>query len=237
VSRVFPLTFYNLDNGRSNDQMAREVRALLTGPRPAVLGLCEAVGYNLPGVDGWRVYRDTSSKSRANIAAYVKNSLEVHSVQWHDLTETWTRTQYPGTHEPRSILEFRAGPLQVLVAHQPPKGTDNTKAAQQEGIDKLTSRMAPWTRADWEGRSEADKDEAVAAPRVVLWDANRKPGESGPGPTSLAGRIDGAPVGSRIDGAVIRAAAALSYAYPDQVDGCDLCSDHGCAFTFKMEVA
>jgi hypothetical protein len=236
VTRVLPLTFYNLDNNRPNDQMAREVRALLTGPRPAVLGVCEAVGYNLPGVEGWRVYRDTSTKSRANIAAYVKNNLEVTGVQWHDLAETWSRTEHPGTHEPRSILELRAGPLQVLVHHQPPKGTDNTHDAQQEGIDKLEARMAPWTRDDWSTRPQADKDDARAQPRVVLWDANRKPGEEGPGPTMLAGRIDGVTVGHRIDGAVIRSGRATSIAYPERVDGCELCSDHECAFTFKIEV-
>lgn len=239
MAKVFPLVFYNLRVGRAGGQVEKEIRAILD-TRPAVLGMCEATGYTLPGVEDYVKVRDTSNKSRANIAAYVKASLGPSNVQWHDLKQTWTRTAEGahGQHEPRSLVEFRAGPLQVLVHHQPPKGTDNTKPAQVEGIDKLTARMAPWTRTDWDDRSDDDKAEAKAQPRVVLWDANRRPDEEGPGPSTLAGRIDGAPIGAKIDGAVIRGknVAASAVEYPTRVSGVELYSDHGCMFRFKFEV-
>lgn len=239
MSRVFPLAFYNLRVGRPAGEVEAEVRAILNTWRPAVLGLCEATGYTLPGVEDFVRIRDTTTKSRANVAAYVKASLTLDKVQWHDLAETWTRTAEgaTGQHEPRSLVEFRAGPLQVLVHHQPPKGTDNTKPAQQEGIDKLTARMAPWTRDDWDDRTEEDKADAKAQPRVVLWDANRRPGENGPGPDTLAHNIDGWTVGNKIDGAVIRKGTAREVLYPGWAGDTELCSDHGCAFRFKFEVA
>ena len=76
--------------------------------------------------------RDRSKPGRENVTAYVHDGLEVSDVQWHDLDVTWSNTQRPGTHWPRSILEFRAGPLRVFVAHAPPKGTDNVTASQKE---------------------------------------------------------------------------------------------------------
>jgi len=238
VSKVYPLAFYNLRVGRSGAQVEKELRAMLSEWRPAILGLCEATGYALPGIKDYVLLRDTSSKSRANIAAYVKASLSgPDKIKWHDCQETWSRTEHPGTHEPRSWLEFRAGALQALIGHQPPKGTDNTKAAQKEGIDLCVRRMAPWTRSDWEERSQADKNAAKAQARISLADWNRRPGEDGPGPTQLAGRIGGFTIGAKIDGGVARSAKLVSVSYPQSAGSCRLCSDHDCAFLCKIEVA
>lgn len=238
MAREYPLAFYNLDNNRAQDQMAKEVKALLAD-RPAILGLCEALGYDLPAAEDYRLVRDTSTKSRANIAAYVKTNLEFSDKQWHDLKETWSRTNpgATGQHEPRSILEFRAGRLKVWIAHQAPKGTDNTQAAQKEGIDKLTARMAPWTRDDWEDKTQEEKSEAKAQARFVLWDANRKPNEDGPGPFSLSANIDGFIAGVQIDNAVYRGGevkAAKDSRYAHTVNGVELCSDHHDAFLFTL---
>ena len=238
MARTYPLRFYNVDNNRDPQQVATELRALLDA-RPAVLGLCETTGLDLPGVDDYRVLRDRSKPGRDNLAAYVKDNLEVSAVKWLDCEETWTKTApgASGQHWPRSILEFRAGRLMVWVAHQPPKGTDNTKPAQQEGIDKLTARMAPWTRDDWDERSDADKAKAKDQARIVLWDANRTCNESGPGPTMLASRIGGWPCGQKIDQATWRGNEAKdgkNPAYPSQVAGVQLRSDHGHAFTMDF---
>ena len=223
---TFSLAFYNIRVSRDPAQVEKELRAILTTWKPGVLGLCEATGYSLPGVEGWVKIRDTTTKSRANVAAYVKTSLDLADIQWHDLKETWSRAQHPGTHEPRSILEFRAGPLQVLVAHQPPKGTDNTQDAQAEGISKLEARLAPWTRDDWDSKPDDDQAKAKEKTRLVLWDANRWPGESGPGPDQLAQKIGGGVVGSKIDGAVKRKATVANVKYQDEAGGCPLKSDH-----------
>jgi hypothetical protein len=225
---TFGLAFYNVRVGRDPAQVERELRAILTTWKPGVLGLCETTGYSLPGVDGWVKIRDTSKESRANIAAYVKAHLDLTDIQWHDLKETWTKTAQGahGQHAPRSILEFGAGPLQVLVAHQPPKGTDNTQDAQAEGISKLEARMAPWTRDGWDDRDDDDQAAAKSKTRLVLWDANRWPGESGPGPDQLAGKIGGGVVGQKIDGSVKRKATTSGVCYQDEAGGVALKTDH-----------
>lgn len=238
MAREYPLTFYNLDNNRPNETMSREVKALL-GERPAVLGLCEANGYDLPGAPDYTLIRNTSKPGRANLAAYVKSNLTVSDIKWLDCEETWTKTNpgATGQHWPRSILEFRAGRLKAWVAHQPPKGTDNTKAAQKEGIDKLTARMAPWTREDWSDKTDAEKADAKDQARVLLWDANRKPTESGPGPKSLCANIDGWHSGEKIDLACWRGGETKNgkdIRYFNSAGGVKLCSDHGHAFGFTL---
>lgn len=235
------LILYNLDNNRPHDQMAKEVRGLLEGPNPHILAVCEAKGYDLPGVGGWRqVDRDTSRPGRANVAAYLRNDVELDQskTKWWDLEEQWTRpNDPPHQHWPRSILEFAPEGILVWVHHQPPKGTDNTKAAQQEGIDQLTQRMAPWLRNDWEDRTPEDQQRALNKPRVVLWDANRKPGESGPGPDMLARDIDGWNCGHKIDLGTWRGhhvAGVKSPEYIASANGVQLKSDHGTAFKFRL---
>lgn len=236
MSRNYPFAFYNVDNNRNPDTVERELRAILTNWRPAILGVCETGGLgDLWGVEDYIRIRDTSKPGRDNVAAYVKTNLDVRDIKWHDLKETWTKTNpgATGQHWPRSILEFRAGRLHVLVAHQPPKGTDNVKASQQEGIDKLTSRMGPWTRDDWDDRDDADKAEAQAQARLVLWDANRNRNESGPGPKMLGEQIDGYTAGGRIDCCTYRGGEVTGcqdIAYPTTAGGVPLKSDHGAAF-------
>lgn len=239
----YKLIVYNLDNNRAHDQMAKEVRALLEGPAPHVLALCEAKGYDLPGVGGWRlVGRDTSKPGRANLACYVRNDVVVDKTKtkWHDCHEQWTRpNDPPNQHWPRSILELSADTMLIWVAHQPPKGTDNTKAAQQEGIDVLTDRMAPWWRDNWDDRDPEDQQRALNKSRVVLWDANRKPGETGPGPDMLCHNIDGYNCGQRIDLGTWRGehVEGVSDAeYIGSANGVTLKSDHGHAFKFRMQV-
>lgn len=234
------MVFYNLDNNRDPYQCEKEIRAILNDAHPAVLGLCETINYpNLPGVEGYKKIRDRSKPGRDNLTAYVKSNLEVSNVQWWDLKEQWTRPKDPpNQHWPRSILEFDCDRLCVWVAHQPPKGTDNTHDAQMEGIDKLENRMAPWKKEGYEGTPE-DKERAKNRARVLLWDANRKPEEDGPGPTMLSHRI-GDPatvVGQKIDGAVYRGDEIVGHnskQYVGKYGGVDLKSDHGTAFQFWL---
>jgi len=238
MAREYPLTFYNLDNNRPNDEMSREVEALLEA-RPAILAVCEANGYSLPDDPDYRLIRNTSKPGRANLAAYVKQNLEVSDIKWFDCEETWTKTNpgATGQHWPRSILEFRAGRLKVWVAHQPPKGTDNTHNAQLEGIDKLEARMAPWCREDWDDKTDKEKAQAKDQARVILWDANRRHDEDGPGPKTLCNRIDGYHSGEKIDLACHRGnevKQGKDARYFDSAGDVQLCSDHGHAFTFTL---
>lgn len=238
MPRTLVAKFYNLRVGRPQVQVAREVSALLRY-RPTVLGLCEATGYDLPRLDGYRLTRDTSSRSRANIAAYVAVDL-ARSEVWHDLNQTWSRTEGPGTHEARSWLEVRVGGCQFLIGHQPPKGTNNTLTAQAEGIALCDGRMAPWHRSDWPDRTNAEKVSARACPRVALADWNRFPQEKGPGPQSLAEQVKGWVAGRFIDGAVARGndLRLRDAEYQDTCAGVPLRSDHPWgAFVLKVDVA
>lgn len=225
-------TFYNLRVGRDIDQVRRELRALLAA-EPLVLGLCEGVGYDLPDLPGYDLVRDRSTESRANIAAYVRHG-RLTNERWHDLRETWNRTEHPGVHEARSWVELRLGQRQVIVGHQPPKFTSNTEKAQEEGITFLTRQMAPWTRETWSTRSQVDQHRSLARPRVVLMDANRRPSEGGPGPARLARQIEGWVVGSGIDLAVVRGGKVVDVRYVKQPAGVLLRSDHPHALTFRF---
>ncbi len=228
-----PIWVYNVDNYRADiKQVAREIRAILGSEPVAILGLCETVGYRhtLPQVDGYVLDRDISNESRENISAYVRRDL-YGGHDWTDLHERWSRTKGRGKHPSRSILKVRLARVPVFVAHQPPLGTDNTWAAQWEGINTLTRLMKPWThkagRARWISRRR---------PRVLIWDANRRPGQDGPGPTYLARKIGGEVVGHKIDCAVIRNGRASHVEYPTHVGGVKLESDHRHAFRFTLTV-
>lgn len=240
MSKTFVIAFYNLDNNRPVDQTNKEILAFLKegGPRPAVFGLCETGNTTLPDHADYRKIRDTTREGRDNIMAYVKKSLEFDpdTVKWFDCKETWHKTEGPGEHWARSWLEFRFDGCQCLVGHQPPKGTNNVQASQQEGVDLMVKRMAPWTRDDWDDRTEEDKKKAKAQPRVVIADMNRTCSEDGPGPKVVANKIDGGCVGGKIDMAVKRQAAYDNVRYPDNVNGVALKSDHGHAFLFDLTV-
>lgn len=221
--RRWAVWFYNLDNHRPNEVMVREVAAILS-TRPAILGFSEAVGYDMPEIDGYRLIRQAGKHvppGRENIGAYVRDDIEVTDVTWTDQTQTWSRTEGPGTHWPRSILTFRADGILVAVVHQPPLGTDNSAAAQAEGINALLALN----------------------PDIVIGDMNRKPGSTGPGPTVLARHVGARTVGDRIDCAVVHRSRLIGRVrrvrYPVRAGRrrrhkVRLRSDHGHAFRFTL---
>lgn len=221
------VVFYNLDNNRDPAQVNKEVNAILDA-RPALFAVCEAVGYDLPNRNGYTKVRDRSTKSRANVAAYVETSAFGGDIAWHDLTETWSRTNpgATGQHEPRSFPTFKVGAMQAVVHHQPPKQCDNAQAAQQEGIDALAAVMTPKPDASAHQKKR---------PRLVVADFNLRKNEPGPGPTMLATDIDGAVAGSKIDAAVYRGECVISdVGYPSKFNGVALKSDHGHALRFTL---
>lgn len=218
VGRVW---FYNLGTPTERDagyqsavrQVSRELAAIAsTGA--ALIAVAEAIGYRLPRLDGHVLVRDTSTPGRANVALYVRRDLLLRRIKWHDQRETWGRTQHPGQHPARSILSCRVNHALVIVDHQPPKGTDNVLASQQESLNTV-ARIArrPWNRL-------------LAC--LVLTDANRTPSEpsSVPGPRQLAKRIAGQVHGDRIDCLVTRGLDVDHLAYVHRVAGVLLKSDH-----------
>jgi hypothetical protein len=230
--------FYNLDNARPPHIVQRELDAIAS-TEPAFIGSCEATGYTFDPLPGLESARDRSKRARANIATWVRKDLAGDLEQrWFDLSTRWPRTDSPGIHEPRSFQGVLVGRIPVFTAHQPPPHLGRlTEVGQQEGIDVLRRAIAPWHRVDWHERVTEQRVAARERPRVLLWDANRRPGDSGPGPTMLARQIDGRHVGHRIDGAVICGdAKASGVEYPDRVAGVRLGSDHHHAFRFTLTV-
>ncbi|WP_243058343.1 hypothetical protein [Nocardioides sp. SR21] len=232
------LWFYNLDNGRP-DQVVQEELEAIASTEPAFIGTCEAIGYVFDPLPRLELVRDRSTPSRANIATWVRKDLAGDLEQrWLDLSTTWPRTDRPGTHEPRSFQRVLVGRIPVFTAHQPPPHVGTaTAVGQQEGVDALTRAIAPWHRSDWTRRVPAEQEQARERPRVLLWDANRRPGDAGPGPTLLARQVHGRSVGHRIDGAVVSGVTRVSRVdYPEQVAGVPLGSDHHHAFRFTLSV-
>lgn len=221
---------YNLAPGR-DARALEEVDAILD-TNPAVVVFTEAIGYQLPDRKHHQLVRDRSKPGRANIAMYVHNDLPVTRVNWVDLHQTWARTQHPGTHDPRSFLDVRAGRLQLIGAHQPPKGTSNVVRSQQEGVDTLVDLMTPWRRKGWDGDAAA----ARVKPRAVLMDANRRADEAGPGPAEVARRIGGETVAPGIDTAVVRGGHVSDVRQVRKVAGLELQSDHDHALRLTWTV-
>ena len=227
--------FYNLRVGRPMYAVKSELEALAES-RPLYISVVEAVGYNLPELDGYRLIRDTSTRSRANVAIYASTAYKVSGIQWHDMTSVWGRTHAPGNHEPRSFLSLRIGLVQVIVAHQPPRYTNNVEDAQQEQIEALAHEMAPWKRKQsWKHRSRTRKIIERLRPRIVNWDANRVSGERGPGPDTLAHAIGGKVIGWRIDNAVCRHLQA-DFLYRRRVSRVTMRSDHPHALRLNLRV-
>ncbi|GAA4372470.1 hypothetical protein [Nocardioides caricicola] len=230
--------FYNLDNGRPDRVVQRELEAIAsTGP--AFIGSCEATGYDFDPLPGLEQARDRSRPGRANIATWVRTDLAGRGEQrWVDLATTWPNTDRPGTHPPRSFQGVLVGRIPVFTAHQPPPHLGRlTDLGQEEGVEALCRAIAPWHRPDWTRRAPEEQERARARPRVLLWDANRRPGDAGPGPTLLARRVHGRSVGHRIDGAVVSGVAHASRVdYPERVAGLRLGSDHHHAFRFRLTV-
>jgi len=148
----FPFAFENLapptDPNRGPGQVRRELGALANNvnpdsrrPDPKAIGLCEALDHRLP--DLWRYgqpIRDVSRRSRENLALYVLARLDRGRVRWHDLAETWPRSNRPGTHEPRSILDVEVEDWRILVSHAPPVSV-GTGPARREWLDAMVDVM------------------------------------------------------------------------------------------------
>ena len=219
--------FYNCapagDPGR-REQLPKELRALAkSGPR--VIGLAEAIGYALPKLDGYTLIRDTTEPSRSNIATYVEKGLPLDLVTWHDLSQTWSRTEHDGLHPARSWLEFHLDGDQFIVGHQPPKFTDNVLPSQREGVNLVVDLMAPWI-AHGNGRGKDRR-------RMALADWNRSKYEVGPGPGEIARRIGGEVHGTHIDAAVTRNWDVHEAVYVETIRGTTLRSDHPSALVVR----
>jgi hypothetical protein len=128
--RRLPFVFYNLgppnDPHRDPVQVGLELNALANNSAPTrrrtpkVVGICEAIGHNLPELERFQQVRDRTNRPRANIALYVRDHLDL-DITWVELTRTWPRTQAPGNHEPRANLIVTIDEWTIMVGHAPPK--------------------------------------------------------------------------------------------------------------------
>lgn len=177
---------YNLDNFRPRAQVARELGAIRNVWRPKRIIIVEAIGNELPELAGYWLLWDRSRPGRENLAVYVRKvaGRRRPRVRYVDLEQTWHRTEGPGQHWPRSIM-IVAGVVQLVVWHAPPKGTDNTIAAQLEGVHALVPILAPWRRPGATNRFGLARKVAELRPRVLAGDFNRTTLEAGPGPATI----------------------------------------------------
>lgn len=211
------LAFYNLDNGRPDAVVNKEIGAILA-TRPAVFGGAEATGLRLGTFPEYHRVRDTSSRSRENIIMLVRKDLDFERGGWVDMDGTWPRTEGPGIHEARSYPWGTVEGQRVAIVHLEPNNARDADRLQAQSIDALAELNADITFGDFNGRrGEPGKD----------------------APDALARRIRGRTVGGRIDCAVLR--NRLSYTdldYPTKVGKFGrrvrLAGDHGHAFTVTV---
>jgi hypothetical protein len=177
---------YNLDNFRPAGQVERELRAIAGVWRPKRIVIIETIGNQLPELAGYWLLWDRSRPGRENLAVYVRKRIGRRRprTRYVDLEATWSNTERPGTHWPRSIL-IVSGVVQLVVWHAPPKGTDNVLASQLEGVHALVPIVAPWRRPGRARMTAAARKVAELRPRVLAGDFNRTTLEDGPGPAVI----------------------------------------------------
>lgn len=253
----YPCVFYNIgpvgENHRGPDDLERELHGFLRSGALLIF-LCETVRWGpLPGLPGMDKIRDTSTESRANVAAYVSRTLrfEPGSETWYDRKIEWERTEHDAAdestdnHPARSDLKFYADGHLWGGAHQPPRGIKSTHPphdwvtdeAQQEGVDLWERWLAPWSDEErWKGRSEAAKRRARQRMRTLFWDPNRDPNAplKVPGPNMLAARVMGEKEGTSIEGCVHRGGTLSRPRKQASVGGVKMGSDHKGAFLVNV---
>jgi hypothetical protein len=149
---------YNLapagDMDRGPDFVQRELAAIANNlspdperRRPKVIGICEAVDRTMPELERFNLVRSTLNRSRANIALYVRDDLEIGAPEWVMHTRTWPRPLHPelGPHEPRATLVVPVENWTVVVSHAPQIG-EGIGPARDEWVDivaGLVSRPGP----------------------------------------------------------------------------------------------
>ena len=155
---------------------------------------------------------------------------------WITHRQTWGRTQADGEHWARESMVYAIGKAPFLVAHQAPRYTDNTDAAQAEGIDLIAARMAPWRQKQPRpGTSPQRRVIQRLRPRRLCWDSNSRVGDKH-GPDVLAKRIGGqVTLGNRIDNVVSRCMRVVARLVAS-VNGVPLKSDHRHAVRIKWRV-
>lgn len=196
--------------------------------RPRALIACEVTDVQTQPHPGWAMVRSRRTAGRANLVAYVREDCHLRRKWWIDHRQTWSRTEGPGTHPARSSLVLTVGEAQLLGAHNPPLGTDNSHDAQLELVHAFELVMAPWKRPRLrDAAPELSLSAMRARPRVLLWDDNAPEGSAGLGSDYLASKV-GAKAwgGPPVDRAVTRKAWVEGVEYATHAGGRQLSTDH-----------
>lgn len=232
------LVLYNLDNFRPDGQVAAELHAIATTWRPKRIVIVEAIGNSLPALPGYWLLWDRSRPGRENLAVYVRKvpGRRRPRARYVDLEQTWSNTERPGTHWPRSIMVV-AGLVQLVVWHAPPKGTDNVLPSQLEGVHALIPILAPWKRPGAPARTGLARRLAERRPRVLAGDLNRRRDEAGPGPATLMREAGLAIAGVGIDVVLYRGGLVVErWANVTHAGDVQLRSDHKHALIVYMRL-
>lgn len=227
---MWPVEFYNLEEGRPHNQVLSEVDAILS-TRPMIFTGCEGVGYMLEEAAGYRLLRNRRDESTSNVFAYVHDSLPVSHVRWTRMRRTWRRVKHSGTHPARVVLKFRAAGVKVAVTHNPQNDGANTAPARDELVSRVGDYMAPWRRTLWNLLPARVRARERLRPSVTFWDPN-----GADQARQLANIAGGRVVGGAVEGAVVRGARtyAVAISYPIRAAGVPLRSDHKRALRFVL---
>ncbi len=229
--RRLTFRFYNLapvgERGPKDAELVeRELRAIANRPigrrrawwrrRPKMIGVCEAVGRDLPALPGYRIIRDRTTPARANLALYVLHWLPVDSIEWIDLERTWPRVLHPGVHPARSILVAAVRGWLVIVGHAPQAPSRRFTSAVNRG---LASARIEWTAA------MVRMAHSAVGPVLVLTDPN------GLGPRirrALAnlGRLGVGTGGTAVEAVHVVGAVLVEAHTPGSAFGVPMLSDH-----------
>lgn len=219
-------TFYNLATAherglphtQAQAQVDQEIRAQLAlGPK--VAGYVETIGWRLPRVPGYTLIRDTSRPGRSDVAAYVSKAAKLTRIRWHDLTDTWGKTNpgAAGQHAARSFLSFRADGVKEVVAHLAPPHTGAAGIAAQRQEYAAIARVV-------NGRLQGAR--FLHRPAVILGDYN--PNATEHGALTLAQMIHGQAANTtRADNVVVRGLVVHGLHYLTHIGGLQMNSDHG----------
>lgn len=172
----FPFSHENLGpagDRKDPDQVPRELNAIGNNlnpdrrrRRPKAIGLTEAMGHRLPVMEKYgEPIRSIKTPGRANLALYLRDGLEGPEPEWVQHTETWARTEHPGTHPARATLikDIFHGPS-VVVGHAPPitrSGPGSSHDARQEWIELTARIIRGRTHVIWLGDPNGLLDEVV----------------------------------------------------------------------------
>ena len=177
--RRVPFVAYNLgpigervDNERARVELDAAVNnqpRVVWRRRPKAVALMECVGRDLPDLRHYHPpIHDRSRKSRANLALYVLDRLDLGRREWVDHQVPWPRVLHAGLHEPRSTLIQEVEDWTFVVSHAPQSPRNVFREPLRDALNDA--------REEWVDII-ADIARSTSGPLLIFTDPNGLGGE------------------------------------------------------------